>query len=234
MFELSFAVFAASLVFVVLAEMGDKTQLLAMSFATRFNPYKVLLAVFIATIANHTLAVVAGQFLTTIVPIDIISLATSLSFIGFGLWTIKGDQLKGEDKKVSRFGAVTTVAIAFFIAEFGDKTQLATISLAAEYQNPVSVLIGTTLGMLVADGIGIIVGVVLCKRIPQRKIKWFSALIFVLFGLVGIYEVLSVKVGLGYTTLVLVLLATFSASAMLIISKKQKVIEDPKICQKAP
>jgi Ca2+/H+ antiporter, TMEM165/GDT1 family len=234
MIELSFAVFAASLVFVVLAEMGDKTQLLAMSFATRFNPYKVLLAVFIATIANHALAVVAGQFLTTIVPIDIISLAASLSFIGFGLWTIRGDQLKGEDKKASRFGAVTTVAIAFFIAEFGDKTQLATISLAAEYQNPVSVLIGTTLGMLVADGIGIIVGVVLCKRIPQRKIKWFSALIFVLFGLVGIYEVLSVKVGLGYTALVLVLLATFSASAMLIISKKQKVIEDPKICQKTP
>jgi Ca2+/H+ antiporter, TMEM165/GDT1 family len=234
MFELSFAAFAASLVFVVLAEMGDKTQLLAMSFATRFNPYKVLLAVFIATVANHALAVVAGQFLTTIVPIDIISLAASLSFIGFGLWTIKGDQLKGEDKKTSRFGAIITVAIAFFIAEFGDKTQLATISLAAEYQNPVSVLTGTTLGMLVADAVGIIVGVVLCKRIPQRKIKWFSALIFVLFGLVGIYDVLSVKVGLGYTALVLALLATFSIYVMLAISKKQKASEDPKICQKSP
>lgn len=232
MFELSFAAFAASLVFVVLAEMGDKTQLLAMSFATCYNPYKVLLAVFIATIANHALAVVAGQFLTTIVPIDIISLAASLSFIGFGLWTIRGDKLKDETKKVSRYGAVATVAIAFFIAEFGDKTQLATISLAAEYQNPVSVLLGTTLGMLVADGVGIVVGVVLCKRIPQRKIKWFSAIIFVLFGLVGVYGVLSVKVGLGYTALILALLTIISAYAMFAISKRQKPLEDPKVCKK--
>jgi Ca2+/H+ antiporter, TMEM165/GDT1 family len=81
--------------------------------------------------------------------------------------------------------------------------------------------------MLIADGVGIMVGVVLCKRIPQRKIKWFSALIFVLFGLVGIYEVLSVKVGLGYTALVLAVLATLSAYAMLAISKKQKAFEDP-------
>ncbi len=231
MFELSFAAFVASLVFVVLAEMGDKTQLLAMSFATRFNPYKVLLAVFIATIANHALAVVAGQFLTTIVPIDIISLAASLSFIGFGLWTIRGDQLKDEAKKASRFGAVATVAIAFFIAEFGDKTQLATVSLAAEYQNPISVLMGTTIGMLVADGVGIVVGVVLCRRIPQRKIKWFSAIIFVLFGLIGVYEVLSVKVGLGYTALILAVLAALSGYAMYAISKRQKPVEDPKICK---
>jgi putative Ca2+/H+ antiporter (TMEM165/GDT1 family) len=237
MFELSLAAFIASLVFVVLAEMGDKTQLLAMSFATCYNPYKVLLAVFIATIANHALAVVAGQFLTTIVSIDIISLAASLSFIGFGLWTIRGDKLKGEDKKISRFGVVATVAIAFFIAEFGDKTQLATISLAAEYHNPVSVLMGTTIGMLVADGIGIVVGVVLCKRIPQRKIKWFSALIFVLFGLVGVYEGLSVKVGLGYTALTLVLLTIFSGFAMVMISRKQKTSgkstkENGAICKK--
>jgi putative Ca2+/H+ antiporter (TMEM165/GDT1 family) len=232
MFELSLAAFTASLVFIVLAEMGDKTQLLAMSFATRYNPYKVILAVFIATIANHALAVVAGQVLTTIVPIDIISVAASLSFIVFGLWTIRGDQLKDEVKKTSRFGAVTTVAIAFFIAEFGDKTQLATISLAAEYQNPVSVLMGTTLGMLVADGIGIVVGVVLCKRIPQRKIKWFSAVIFVLFGLVGVYEVLSVKIGLSYTVLVLAALAIFSTYSMLVISKRQKPVDEPPVCKK--
>jgi Ca2+/H+ antiporter, TMEM165/GDT1 family len=232
MFELSFGAFAASLAFVVLAEMGDKTQLLAMSFATCYNPYKVMIAVFIATIANHALAVVAGQFITTIVPIDIISLFASLSFIGFGLWTIRGDHLKDEAKKVSRYGAVATVAIAFFIAEFGDKTQLATISLAADYQNPVSVLIGTTLGMLIADGVGIVVGVVLCKRIPQRKIKWFSAAIFVLFGLIGVYEVLLVWIGLGYTALALVVLAVLSGYAMYAISKTQKPIEDPKICKK--
>ena len=226
MIELSIAAFVASLLFVVLAEMGDKTQLLAMSFATRYTAYKVIFAVFLATVANHALAVVAGQFLTTIVPIDIISLVASLSFIGFGLWTIRGDKLKGENKKVSRFGAVATVAIAFFIAEFGDKTQLATISLAVEYQNAVSVLMGTTLGMLVADGVGIVVGVVLCKRIPERTIKWFSACIFVLFGLVGVYEILSVKIGLGYTALTLLLLTVFSVYATLRLSKR-KVPQEP-------
>lgn len=97
---------------------------------------------------------------------------------------------------------------------------------------------GTTLGILVADGIGIVVGVVLCKRIPQRKIKWFSALIFVLFGLVGIYEVLSVKVGLGYTVLTLTLLTILSVYAMFAISKRQKIndenLEESKICKRSP
>ena len=222
MFELSLAAFAASLAFVLLAEMGDKTQLLAMSFATCYNPSKVLLAVFIATIANHGIAVLAGQFLTTVVPLDIISLAASFSFIGFGLWTIRGDQLKDEAKKVSRYGAVVTVAIAFFIAEIGDKTQLATVSMAADYQNPLSVLMGTTLGMLVADAIGIVVGVILCKKIPQRKIKWFSAIIFVLFGLIGIYEVIHSKLDLVYTVCVLGVLSVASFSAMYAISRRQK------------
>jgi putative Ca2+/H+ antiporter (TMEM165/GDT1 family) len=220
MLELSLAAFAASLLFVVLAEMGDKTQLLAMSFAARFNPYKVLLAVFIATIANHALAVLAGELLTTVIPLDIISLAASLSFIGFGIWTIRGDQLHGEDKKPSRFGPVATVGIAFFIAEFGDKTQLATISLAAQWQNGVSVLMGTTLGMIIADGMGIIIGVVLCKRIPQLKIKWFSAIVFVLFGLIGVYEVLSINIGLIYTILALAALTVLSAFAMWYVGKK--------------
>lgn len=219
---MSLAAFTAAFLLVVLAEMGDKTQFLAMSFATRYSPYKVLFAVFLATVASHTLAVAVGQFITTIVPIDVISLAASLSFIGFGLWTIRGDKLTGEDKKLSRFGVVATVAIAFFVAEFGDKTQLATISLAAEYQNPVSVLMGTTLGMLVADGIGIVFGVVLCKRIPQRTVKWFSAGIFVIFGLVGVYEALFVKIGLVYTTLILLLLIASSALVMIIMARKQR------------
>jgi Ca2+/H+ antiporter, TMEM165/GDT1 family len=135
-------------------------------------------------------------------------------------------------KKVSRYGTVATVAIAFFIAEFGDKTQLATISLAAEYQNPVSVLMGTTIDMLIADGVGTIIGFILCKRITQRKIKWFSAIIFVLFGLIAMYEVLLVKVGLGYTTLILAVLTALSTYTMYIISKRQRTIEDPKVCKK--
>lgn len=171
--------------------MGDKTQLLAMAFATRYSAGKVLLAVFLATIVNHSLAVVVGRFLTTVVPIDIISFIAAFSFIIFGLWTLRGDKLHGEDKKESRFGPVVTVGIAFFLAEMGDKTQLATISLAVEYQNMISVLMGTTLGMVVADAFGIIVGIVLRKHIPERTIKWVSAIIFILFGLSGMYKVLS-------------------------------------------
>ena len=164
--------FIASFMFVVLAEMGDKTQLLAMAFAARYSASKVLLAVFIATLINHTLAVAVGRFLTIVIPMDIISFVAALSFIIFGLWTIRGDKLEGQDKKESRFGPVAAVAIAFFLAEMGDKTQLATISLAVKYQSVINVLMGTTLGMVIADAIGIIVGIMMRKRIPEKIIKW--------------------------------------------------------------
>lgn len=180
--------FIASLLFVVLAEMGDKTQLLAMAFAARYSASKVLLAVFLATLINHGLAVTVGHFLTVVIPMEIISFLAAVSFIIFGLWIIRGDKLSGEDKKESRFGPVVTVGIAFFLAEMGDKTQLATISLAVEYRNMFNVLMGTTLGMVIADAIGIIVGVVLRKHIPEKIIKWVSASIFILFGLMGIYK----------------------------------------------
>jgi putative Ca2+/H+ antiporter (TMEM165/GDT1 family) len=192
------ATFIASFIFVFLAEMGDKTQLLAMAFATKHRAYKVLLAVFLATFVNHTLAVTVGHFLTTVVPIDIISFIASLSFIIFGLWTIRGDKLEGEEKKESNFGPIVTIGIAFFLAEMGDKTQLATISLAVKYPNMLYVLIGTTLGMVVADAIGIIVGVVMQKHIPEKTIKWISAIIFLLFGLSGVYKVLSSRLSLTY------------------------------------
>ena len=190
--------FITSFIFVVLAEMGDKTQLLAMAFAAKYKAYQVLLAVFIATILNHALAVVAGRALTTIIPLDVISFIAALSFVIFGLWTIRGDNLKGEESRMSKFGPVLTVSIAFFLAEMGDKTQLATISLAVKYSSILNVLMGTTLGMVVADAIGIILGVLMRKHIPQKSIKWVSAIIFVLFGLIGIYKVLSDKMSLIY------------------------------------
>ena len=131
-------------------------------------------------------------------PIDMVSFVAALSFIVFGLWTIKGDKLDGEDKKESRFGPVATVAVAFFLAEMGDKTQLATISLAVEYQSMISVLMGTTIGMVIADAFGIVIGVVMRKHIPEKTIKWVSAIIFVLFGLIGVYQALSSRLDLMY------------------------------------
>jgi putative Ca2+/H+ antiporter (TMEM165/GDT1 family) len=214
------AAFVASLIFVVLAEMGDKTQLLAMAFAARYSAYKVLLAVFLATLINHALAVATGHFLTAIIPMDIISFAAALSFIIFGLWTIRGDKLQGEDKKESRFGPVVTVGIAFFLAEMGDKTQLATVSLAVEYPNMFHVLMGTTLGMVIADAVGIIVGVVLRKHIPERTIKWFSAAIFALFGFFGVYKVLSVRFNALHTFAILLVIGGLTVYAVYKIIRK--------------
>ncbi|MCE5282112.1 MAG: TMEM165/GDT1 family protein [Deltaproteobacteria bacterium] len=181
--------FVASFLFVVLAEMGDKTQLLAMAFATRFPAKTVLAGVLAATLVNHLLAVVLGSFLTDFIPMNAVLIAASASFILFGLWTLRGDELEGEDRRY-RFSPFWTVAVAFFFAEMGDKTQLATVALAAKYQSILPVWMGTTTAMLVADAFGITVGVILGKKIPERFVKWFAALIFVLFGIIGLYDAL--------------------------------------------
>jgi putative Ca2+/H+ antiporter (TMEM165/GDT1 family) len=179
--------FIASLAFVVLAEMGDKTQLLAMAFATRFRWQTVMWGVLVATMANHLMAAAAGSWLATVVPLATIKIVAAASFIVFGLWTIRGDRLEGEDERFS-FSPFWTVAVAFFIAEMGDKTQLATISLAVKYNAIWSVWMGTTAGMMVADAIGIVVGIVMGKRIPERAVKWGAALIFIAFGVYGLWE----------------------------------------------
>lgn len=197
---------------VTLAEMGDKTQLLAMAFATRIKASKVLIGVFIATVLNHALAVAVGSLITRFGALEVwIQGIAALSFIFFGLWTIRGDKLEGEDQRKSRYGAVMTVAIAFFIAELGDKTQLATIAIATQFpQNPLVILLGTTTGMLIADGIGIIIGVVLCKRIPERTIKLVSAGAFIVFGLIAVYQVAMNDLTLGLT-LTWVIMAALAA-----------------------
>jgi Ca2+/H+ antiporter, TMEM165/GDT1 family len=176
---------------VTLAEMGDKTQLLAMAFATRFRFMHVLSGVFFATVANHALAVAAGNYLTRFQSAEgWIQGFAACSFILFGLWTLRGDTLENQDKKPSRYGPIITVAIAFFIAELGDKTQLATFALAARFPaHPIGILIGTTTGMLVADAFGIGFGVLLCKQIPEETIKLVSAIVFFLFGFYGVFQV---------------------------------------------
>jgi putative Ca2+/H+ antiporter (TMEM165/GDT1 family) len=214
------AAFIASFLFVLLAEMGDKTQLLAMAFASRFKAWQVLVAVFIATILNHFLAVLTGKFLTTVVPLDLIMFLASFSFIIFGLWTIRGDTLHGEEKRQTRYGPIVTVAIAFFLAEMGDKTQLATISLAVEYQSILWVLMGTTIAMVVADAFGIIIGVVMRKHIPERTVKWGSAIVFMLFGLYGMFNVLSPKIGHAYTAAILLATSACTVAAAYWINRQ--------------
>ncbi|MBM7867845.1 TMEM165/GDT1 family protein [Heliobacterium gestii] len=177
--------FWASAILVVLAEMGDKTQLLGMAFATRYKATTVMAGVLVATLLNHFLAVALGDYLTAFVPMETIQLAAAISFVFFGLWTVRGDELEGEDKKVY-FGPFMTVMIAFFMAEMGDKTQLASVALAAKYHNLIPVWMGTTTGMMISNGIGILIGVVLGKKIPEQVVKYASAAIFIFFGYAGI------------------------------------------------
>lgn len=179
--------FLGSVAMVVLAEMGDKTQLLAMAFATRFPAGAVLWGVLIATIFNHALAVALGTYLGTSFNMEMVKAIAAGSFILFGLWTIRGDRLGDEHKRKLTIGPVVTVAVAFFFAEMGDKTQLATVALAAKYEAPLPILMGTTTGMLIADAIGIYVGVVAGKKIPEKMVKWVSAMIFIVFGFIGLY-----------------------------------------------
>lgn len=225
---------------VTLAEMGDKTQLLAMAFATKYKASKVLVGVFIATVLNHAFAVAAGSFITQYKALDVwIQVFASLSFIFFGLWTIRGDKLEGEENRKTRFGPILTVAIAFFIAELGDKTQLTTIALAAKFPSyPLFVLMGSTTGMLIADAFGIIVGVVMCKNIPARTIKLVSAVVFVLFGFIGSYQIANreLPVGQGWIIAIIALLVGVTGWAAWYLIKKdnegyEMVLENGKYCR---
>jgi Ca2+/H+ antiporter, TMEM165/GDT1 family len=179
--------FINSFLLVIVGEMGDKTQLLAMALAGKYKARDVMMGVLFATILNHGLAVLLGSYLGSFLPLNLISIAAGVSFVLFGLWTIRGDKDDGA-QKASRFGPVLTVGIAFFLAEMGDKTQLMTITLAAEYRTPLFILMGTTLGMLVADGIGVFFGAWICKYISQSYIKWIAGLVFLLFGSVTLYN----------------------------------------------
>jgi putative Ca2+/H+ antiporter (TMEM165/GDT1 family) len=175
--------FWQSLLFIALAEMGDKTQLVALAFATRFSAKVVLTAIFVATLLVHLFSVAIGEALGMMLPTFWLTLAAGIAFIGFGVWTLRGDTLDdGEVSKTRRFGPFFTVALAFFLAELGDKTMLATVTLASQLHEAFPVWLGSTLGMVVADGLAVIVGLVVGKRLPLRAIKYGSAAVFIVSG----------------------------------------------------
>jgi putative Ca2+/H+ antiporter (TMEM165/GDT1 family) len=147
-----------------------------------------MLGVLLATLLNHALAVLVGSYLGNVLPMNLISIVAAISFLVFGLWTIRGDSIDGAKTKVGRFGPILTVGIAFFLAEMGDKTQLMTITMAAEYRTPIWVLMGTTTGMLIADGIGVLCGAWICTHVPQVYMKWAAALVFMFFGSLTLYN----------------------------------------------
>jgi putative Ca2+/H+ antiporter (TMEM165/GDT1 family) len=181
--------FWIALFFVFIAEMGDKTQLVALAFATRFRAGVVIAGVFVATLVVHLFSVFLGEVMGLALPVFWINLLAGLAFIGFGLWTLRGDELGDEEKlNRGRFGSLVTVAITFFLAELGDKTMLATVTIASQQQSFVGVWIGSTLGMVMADGIAIIVGKALGKRLPEKPIKYGAALVFIISGVITLAQ----------------------------------------------
>jgi putative Ca2+/H+ antiporter (TMEM165/GDT1 family) len=179
-----------SLFIIFVAEMGDKTQILALAFATQFGVKEVLLGVFTGSLLNHGLAVILGAYLSSIVPLETIQIIAGFSFLGFALWTLRSNEVEDEEETSNRFGPILTVATAFFIGELGDKTQLAAITLSVDAINPSFVLMGTVTGMVLTSGVGIFVGSKIGNRIPEFAIKILSASIFMFFGLTKLYAMI--------------------------------------------
>ena len=169
---------------VALAEMGDKTQLLAFILAARFKrPLPIILGILCATLLNHGLAGALGTWITSVISTDILRWVLGLSFIGMAIWTLIPDKIEeGETHIASKLGVFGATFITFFLAEMGDKTQLATIALAAHYVAPVMVIAGTTLGMLIADVPAVFLGNKFADKIPMKLVHSIAAGIFALMG----------------------------------------------------
>jgi putative Ca2+/H+ antiporter (TMEM165/GDT1 family) len=164
-------------------EMGDKTQLLALILAARFRkPWTIMLGIFIATVLNHALAAWGGGFVASYLSPDALKYGLAALFFLFAAWILIPDK-EEEFKPVGRFGALVTTIVAFFMAEMGDKTQLATIALGARYSHLWLVTLGTTLGMLASNALAIFLGERLLRRIPMTWIRRIASGLFVAFGI---------------------------------------------------
>lgn len=170
---------------VALAEIGDKTQLLAFILAARFKkPLPIILGILAATLVNHGLAGALGAWITASVSPGILRWVLSLSFLGMAVWTLIPDKIEEEESQVAqRLGVFGATLVTFFLAEMGDKTQIATIAMAAHYATPLLVVLGTTLGMLIADVPAVFVGDKLAARIPMKLVHAMAAAIFALLGI---------------------------------------------------
>lgn len=171
-------------ILIFVAEMGDKTQLLALAFATKYSTARVLVGILIGSLLNHGLAVVLGSYISSFISTDIIQLITAVVFIIFALWTLRPeDNNIDKEKESPRFGPIITVASAFFLGELGDKTQLTAITLSAELNFPIFVLLGSVLGMIATGALGIFIGRKLGDKIPEVAIKFIAAGIFMIVGI---------------------------------------------------
>lgn len=168
---------------VTLAEIGDKTQLLAFILAAKFKrPVPIILGIFIATVANHALAGALGAWITTVVGPETLRWVLGVSFIAMAGWMLIPDKFDEDEANLTRASVFVTTLVAFFLAEMGDKTQIATVALAAQYQAFFSVVAGTTLGMMIANVPAVIVGDKLAHKLPVRLVHSVAAAIFAILG----------------------------------------------------
>ncbi len=170
---------------VALAEMGDKTQLLAFILAARFKkPVPIIAGILCATVVNHGMAGALGAWITSLLTPEVLRWVLGVSFLAMAAWTLIPDKIEEEETQVAqRLGVFGATLVTFFLAEMGDKTQIATIAMAAHYPNPILVVIGTTLGMLIADVPAVFVGDRFAAKIPMRLVHSIAAAIFALLGI---------------------------------------------------
>jgi Ca2+/H+ antiporter, TMEM165/GDT1 family len=182
---------------VALAEIGDKTQLLAFILAARFKkPLPIVAGILVATLLNHGLAGALGVWITTSVSPGLLRWVLGASFLAMAVWTMIPDKIEDEEARVAqRFGVFGATFVTFFLAEMGDKTQVATVAMAAHYDTPLLVVAGTTLGMLIADVPAVVVGDKLADRIPMKLVHSIAAAIFTLLG---VATLLGAGSGLGF------------------------------------
>ncbi len=168
---------------VALAEIGDKTQLLAIVLATRFKrPWPIIGGIFAATVANHFLAALVGSEVASFLDGQWFRYVIAVSFIAMAIWTLVPDKLDEVEDKPPRFGAFVTTAIAFFLVEMGDKTQIATVALGARFHAVIPVTMGTTLGMMLANVPAVFLGAELIKRVPLNVVRMVAAALFLAIG----------------------------------------------------
>lgn len=184
--------FWISLAVIFVAELGDKSQLMALTFATRFKTWPVLLGITIATTVVHLVSVAVGGVIGDALPTTAISVVAGLAFLAFAVWTLRGDELsEDESRKAQRATAnvLFAVTVAFFLSELGDKTMLATITLATQH-GWLGTWIGSTVGMVAADALAILVGRLMGKHLPEKAIKYGAAAAFAIFGVILLAEAL--------------------------------------------
>ncbi len=179
--------FLVSTGIVALAEIGDKTQLLAFMLAARFRkPLPIIFGIFVATVLNHGLAGAFGAWVTSFFSAEVLRLALGISFIGMAVWVLIPDKIDDAEATLTRFGVFGTTLVTFFLAEIGDKTQIATVALAAQYQAFILVVLGTTLGMMLANVPAVLLGERVANKIPVRLVHAIAAAIFAALGIAAL------------------------------------------------